>query len=320
METIPDDEYADIQPDLAYDPNTGDLYVVFTIDHNNGDADLYFRWGVRDTNDPTEVDWEASYIAQIDPPDGILNSFSARIDVGEVGFLHYEEQWMVAFVYTAWSTAIGWHIRLNFWSLDETGIPANYVTNDLGWDDPLFAEFPAGMPAIDIGPPGSNHAAIAWNQAKSDDWSNCTVMYADTHNFHISYPVYLHDVPSWGAECSALPSVAVHDYAGYGDYRSSVSFLFCNDYVTGIWRAAAVWIDTAEGGSGVQMSLPQLIQMPTPCLGKWDSGAVVEHNYGVSTALTVYDNNYWMLWSGFNPNYAWVGGPTSVWAAWGNTD
>jgi hypothetical protein len=319
METIPDEDYADIQPDLAYDPNTGDLYVVSTIDYNNGDADLYFTWGVRSTYDPTEVEWEESYIAQ-DPSDESLNSFSARIDIGEVGFGDYEEQWMVAFVYTGWNSTIGWQVRLNYWSLDETYDPENYTPNDFGWDDPLFHDFPAGMPAIDIGPPGSNHGAIVWNQAKSDEWSNSTVMYADTHDNYISY-TRLHPDETWGAECSALPAVAVHEYAGSGDYESSVSFLFCNDYVTGIWHAAAVLFTTEEEASGVEIGHTQLIHMPSPCLGKWDSGAVVEHNYGVSTALTVYDNNYWMLWSGFNPDPdAWVGGPTSVWAAWGNTD
>jgi len=313
--------YDNIHPDIAYDPNTGDLYMISVV-NNMGDADLFFTLGERDPIGLTTVKCEYIVFAQ-DTDDSTLNSFSPRIDIGKIDFLDYSGKWMIAFAYTGHNTDLGWHVRLNYWSLDETGVdPENYRTNDIGWADPLFYPFPAGMPVLDIGPPGSNHAAMVWNQAKTDEWSNSTVMYADTHNGYISY-TRLHPDPSWPAVCSAMPSVAVHEYSGSGDYRASVSFLYCGDYVTGIWRPAAVRIETGEESNNVDIGITQLIQMSPFAwsLGKWDSGATVEHNYGISTALTIYGNNYWMLWSAFNPDPLFlIGGPTSVYAAWGNTD
>ncbi len=317
LETIPNEAYADIQPDLAYDPATGDLFVVSVVDYNNGDADVWFTWGIRD-GDPEDINWEDSYIAQ-DTSIEYLNSFNPRIDIGKVEMRTYSEQWMVAFTYTGWDPIFGWHVRVNYWAVDETGTTAIYRANDFGWPDPVFGEFPAGNPVCDIGPPDSNHAAMVWNQAKTDEWSNSTVMYADLHAGYLSY-IRLHPETDWPSECSAFPSVAVHEYSGPGDYVASVSFLFCHDYVTGIWRAATVQITSEPEEPGTADTVA-LNSMPTPCVGEWDSGAVVEHNYGMSTALTVYDNDYWMLWSGFNPDPdEWIGGPTSVWGAWGNTD
>jgi len=238
-ESIANVDYDDLQPDLAYNPNNGDLYVISVIDNRLGSADVIFTRGERDDEDPHDVDWLEPYLAQAIPGTQ-LNSFNPRVDFGKFGIklFHYDEQWMLGFAYTAYNEAFEWHVRLNCFSEWEIEHPqAIYFTqNDVGWDDYQFDEFSAGLPVVDIGPPGSNHAAMVWIQAKSDEWSNCTGIYADVHNSNsqAGYMTYhhLHDDDTWGAPCSALPSVAVHQHVGLGNYRASVSFLYSRDYVT----------------------------------------------------------------------------------------
>ena len=199
--------------------------------------------------------------------------------------------------------------------------PANYTDNDFGWEDGVFGDFPAGNPSVDIGPPDTNQASLVWMQAKSDEHSNSTVMYADTHDGLISY-TRLHPDPTWGTPCSAFPSVAVHEYPGTGNYRTSVSLLLCSDYVTGVWRAGYCWVESTPGSSAVGVGPVSTIFLPpfVHLMGDWDPGASIEHDYGTSSSLTVYGSSYWVTWSAFQADLAiWVGGPTSVWGAYGDT-
>jgi hypothetical protein len=226
---------------------------------------------------------------------------------------------MVGIAYTGWIQLIGWHIRVNYWATSESG-QNNYCKNDIGWDDGVFGLFPAGVASIDIGPPDSDHAAIAWMQAKSDDWANVTVMYADCKQGGLVSLGRLNPDAHWGAACSAFPSVAVHEYLGGNNYRSSISFLGSTNYVSAQWIPEAVHADTAPGSIAVTFSDPPISVPGTDsAVGKWDSGTTVEHYFGLSTALTVYANNYWMVWSAYDPTSS-AGGPTSVYAAFGNTN
>jgi hypothetical protein len=247
------------------------------------------------------------------------NSFHPRIDIGRVNFGSYTgNQWLVGIAYTGWSDLRLWHVRVNYWATTENG-EQDYIKNDVGWNDALFPLFPAGIPNIDIGPPGSDHAAIVWMQAKSHEWANCTVMYADTHAGSIALG-RLNPDPPWGSECSAFPSVAVHQaQTPAGDYRSSISYLRTANYISGWWSPRAVYADTGPNILAVAFqSPPTNIPLTSQAVGKWDAGATIEHYAGMSTALTVYSGSYWMLWSAYDPSAS--GGPCSVYGAFGNTN
>jgi len=120
----------------------------------------------------------------------------------------------------------------------------------------------------------------------------------------------------------ASPSVCVHRYNGLGDYRSSISFMLCRDSVSQYWLPAYMWVDTDQFSGAVVSTGPgtPLIINSAAGVGDWDSGAMIEHNFGMSTALTVYGHNYWLIWSGFNPIDLSQGGPCSIYDAWGNTN
>jgi len=324
---MPDDDGdPSIQPDIAYDPYTGDIYVVTIKEIVYGDTNVYFIHGVR-TGYTNTVTMGDAVFAQ-DTEDESINAFNPRVACGEVGFLNYDEDWMVAFGYSAYNNEYGWHTRLNFWSVYDIENTANFSTNnDTGWDDPVYGDYAAGFPTIDIGPPGSNHAALVWIQSKSWEWSNSTVMYADTHGGDISYTA-LHDEPddvgdpSWGFECSALPSVAVLKHESEDDYIAGISYLYSADYASGIWAPAYCQIITAYGGSGIEIGADNKVTFPFSIKwnGKWDSGATSEHNYGVGTALTVWGDDYWMIWSAWKADpQSETGGPTSIYGAWGDT-
>jgi len=228
---------------------------------------------------------------------------------------------MVAFAYMANNELYGWHVRLNYWGVNEVN-SSKYVIHDFGWPDLAYAGFPRGLPTLDIGPPGANHGAITWMQARSNEWSNCTICYADSHDGWISY-YHVHPDSDWNGSniYSALPSICVHDYSGTGDYRSSISFLLSRDSVSMSWNPAYMWIDTHETSGQVTATGQEATLIDGGSgVGKWDSGAIIEHNFGMSTALTLLDNNYWMIWSGFNPTDLSQGGPCSIYGAWGNTN
>jgi hypothetical protein len=314
LDLLPDADAWNVQPDIAYDATTGDLYVVCAVYVGPGTSNLYVIKCTRSQNFLTISHGDAVIAQYLGH-----NSFHPRIDIGQVKFYPYlGNQWLVGVAYTGWSEDMGWHVRLSYWATYEN----NYAAHDFGWEDPTFRKFPAGLPCIDIGPPGSDHAAMAWMQAKSDDWANSTVIYADTkptgedNKHQLSYGV-LHPDSTWGSPCSAFPSVAVHKHSG-DIYRSSISLLISTDYVAGKWVPTAVAAHTYPANDSVGFGTPVPIPGVAEADGKWDSGTTVEHYFGMTTALTVYQNSYWMVWSGFDP--ADAGGPTSVWGAFGFTN
>ncbi|HDS30724.1 MAG TPA: hypothetical protein ENN67_06745 [Firmicutes bacterium] len=336
----------DNQPDIAYDPTGngtsegGNLYVVFSRIYSAGDkggaAEILMRRGERlyDENSNMNMKWTWYPDAGIpvqryeESPSGwgadLHNGYLPRIDIGKVIFpAGTSHEWKIAIAYTGGKykniSDMGWHVRINYWDII-----------DIEDDDPLihkrtkvaehnhrvysgqFPYFPSGLPMLDIGDPGSNHAALVWNQAKSHDWKNVTIVYGDIHGgFH----QFSNDA-SWIAECFASPSV-VAVLGSHPHYYSSVSFLRSENYLWGHWNpiAQSITRTVAVEPDDPLTSIGEIKHDFGHLYGAWEPGAMVSHSLGMSTAMSSFGANYWMVWSGYETE----GGPCHVYGSFGNT-
>jgi hypothetical protein len=287
-----------IHPDVAYDPTTGNIFIVFTQYDDPWHAYVYHRVGMRKYPFPWIDPWYI-WIAQRVLNDE-HNGFNARIDIGRVAVVspYTVQNWIVGIAYTGSSDIDGFHVRINYWPAALYGAhPEN--------DTPIFDPAPeyghsAGVPSIDIGPPGTNFAAIVYNQAKSESWNNVTVTYMDNRGGLARFTPIENPEDEW----SAFPSVAIHNHISGNDFLASVSYLYKGPGTQDRWNPRARWVETAtDPGTGVAINTtlgnPMVINENVH--GEWDSGSLFDHYWGMNTALVVYDNvltqNYWMLWS-----------------------
>jgi hypothetical protein len=335
---IIDEELSDdIHPDVAYDPRTiigstpgytlvgGDPYVVFSRGNLLGITHVYMSKGERRNYDGNKqsVHFYPPIPVQVYPPIGQEhNGFNPRIDIGQftIPWLLEPEDpgegfWRIAIAYTGSNYVDdpgeigGWHVRINYWDIDDASADKYYQHNYMVRStDPELRKYPGGLPMLDIGPPGVNHVVLVWTQAKGHDWANSTVDYLDSRGG--SYHMYTDT--AWGANCSAMPSVAVHKQDSDYPFVSSISYLETGNYVNDYWYAKACTISHQEGGG---VSAGDSVYTNTNISGKWDAGAIYEHSFGMSTGLAVFDELYWMVFSGS----AKGAGPEAIYGQIGDT-
>ncbi len=329
----------EIQPDIAYNPETGDLFLVFSRLEAPGLTRIYYSQGIRLPN-LRLVDWATWGIGRLaqyefqpgDPPEVIdwmkHNGYHARIDIGRIAFGHYpyNVDWMIAIAYTGGKLALAWpgrwHVRINYWPVSYLPTNADFLATNMSVFDHKFGNLAGGLPMLDIGPPGTNMAAVVWTQARSSSWSNATVSYWDTHGGHNR----INADSTWGTTCSASPSVVIHDYdPGEPDYLfASVSYLTSTNYMWAHWepqiRYFESMIDPEPGTTPEEIAVLddsffdiEDNDPETDIHGKWDVGTAPEHFIGTSSSLTVLGNEFWMVWSGFE----FGAGPTVIYGTYG---
>jgi hypothetical protein len=314
-----DTVFSEIHPDLAYTPETGDLWLVYSKNVDEGIWHIYVLPGMRDDQDKTVVEWNSNYeqIAQNTSGLEAHNGFHPRIDIGFIKLPGYSPpaQWMLVIAYTGGhqpgeAVHSRWHVRVNYWPVFD--LIATPFTNNWYVRDWEFGDYPGGVPMIDVGPKGSDFGALVWTQAKTDDWSNCTLSYVDSRGGRH------HQTPDseWGSMCTAFPSVAVHQWESGTDYYASVSFLRSQNYVNEYWNPRAVLLttDTTELWPD-KTSAANSLTVSSTIHGTWDPGGIVEHYLGLSTALTVMDDKFWVIWSGYDEG----AGPDTVYGSFGST-
>jgi hypothetical protein len=310
---------SEIHPDIAYNPGTGDLWLVYSKSEGEGVWHIYVLQGRRQGTYKTEVPWNIvnEQIAQRTDEDHTHNGFHPRIDIGYITLPGYNLNWMLVIAYTGGhepgTTVNGrWHIRVNYWPV--SGLIPTPFSNNWYVHDSVFDNYPAGVPMIDIGPQGSDFGALVWTQAKADDWSNCTLSYLDSR-----YGMYHQSLDAeWAGECTAFPSVVAHPHSGgpHDPYNASVSYLRTANYVNGYWNPKAVLLTTdPDGPWGEKTSAGDALPISSTIHGKWDPGGIVEHYLGLSTALTVMDDRFWVIWSGYDEG----AGPDTVYGSFGWT-
>jgi len=307
-----DSGYGDIMPDVEYDPRySGNLWLCFTRWTNSqftsnricivkGSRAVYPHWNI--------INWE-----NVGPKEAVVisdyNGYNPRIAIGECELYPLPYAWNKAVTYTNQQQKFS--PAIIYCGADWNGSPQNELY-EVVWQHWEFTMYGGGLPVIDIGPPNSNYGAVVWTQARSSSLNNLTVAFVDSlGNYGTLHETAGEDMPG-----SCMGSVAVHNYIS-GDIRSSVSY-FWNQSVEEeyYWEPRAVFVDADTSGSEEVNLSGYIHEISEEIYGHWNVGSFVNHHYGMNTALTVFDNNFWMVWSGTDDGSA----PVEVWGTYGNTD
>ena len=314
--------YGDIMPDIDYHTwGQGDLYLCFTrwLDEFPHSVNrIYLVKGERSIFGFTTVNWKNDGEHNSAACISSRNGYHPRIAIGKCSaeLLHPDltYDWYKAISYTA-------QIPFQF-------LPAIIVCHadwyppswppwglyEYAWRhwNPAWQSFAGGCTVVDIGPPSANYGAVVWTQARDQGLNNVTVAFIDSRGNAIN----LHDFSGQNNPASCMGSVAVHNYTS-GDIQSSISY-FWKETVQGSdpWLPRAVLLCADPYGiNGIERSEQELaFSENVHC--EWNFGTLVDHYYGMNCALTVFDTDYWMVWSGFQPP---GGSPNTVWGTYGNT-
>ncbi len=293
-----------IMPDVAYDPRSdlvdisgGNIYIVFTRYVDPFNAKIF---GVElpranpDGDPPLNVQGTLFLEPLFEQPVPFqiqtyhLNGFHPRMDIGFLSFPDEEiglSEWKAGIAYTGDDER--YHPRVIMFQLPPND--PELADNGIGFGP--FVHNAGGMPTIDIGPFGTNYAAVAWSQSRSESWNDVTVALWDTMlNFYMLHP-------NSGVMSSASPSVSIHNRQPASDiYQTSVAFLSSPNCNSQSWQARAMLL---EYDSDLDLFTPHLPTNLTPInfFGEFDSGSQYTNWYGLSSSITAYDNMFWALWS-----------------------
>jgi len=297
-ENAPLPEYGDMMPDIAYDPRIegggchgGNLWLTFTRYTSTTIADVMIKAGKRYTLDPPGppdppriVTWSTAQPAQ--SAANLSNGFHPRIDVGNVIPVQGDpDDWYIGIAYT--QVQYGRFIPSVTYG---SAVWPFVVIHDIPVQIGPYNQYAGGMPAIDIGLPGSNHAAIVWTQSRSESWNDCTVGYVDNRNNYF----YLHD--KVGNQditeliCSASPSIAVWNIDP-GLSQASISYLQTDNPNSLAWIPSAITVPNGVPDLGDEMTFSASLR------GEYDSGSQYTNWYGMNSGITAGTAHMWAIWS-----------------------
>jgi hypothetical protein len=303
---ILDEDVNCMYPDVAYNPFRGHILIVYSRDDHPGARVVYFRQGLR--SDPyININWNTSrYPAQ----NFSHNGFHPRIDVGWIQTYQQPLQWMAAIVYTG-AHDDRWRPWYNYWPVILQQ-PTLVNDQEIMFPDVIYDDHAGGLPVLDIGPPGSNFAAVVWNQAKDtqnpQNWQNVSVAYIDTKGCWC-----LFTLPDDPETLSSYPSICIHNNDSEHP-QASVSYLYKDPDTNGHWEPRMRLIDSGN---------PLYLHNPTGfdlfvIYGDWQPLDCITNWFGMSTSLIVYPGNwYWMTWTSMLPGDA---EPCHVHGAFGFTE
>ncbi len=295
--------YQAIMPDVAYLPTTGELTVVMSTDY---DPVHEVRWarGYRNPDYPMDVIMSSIYLAQ--PANDPYNGWTPRIDIGKITFAGFEDDWVVGVAYTGtvWVGVVTFYCtRVSYW--DATALPHNAVIAGFRATDQVYGpELDAGLPTIDIGPPGEPYGCIAFVQTiLPGNYNYVVATFADSRS-------YLFTPLQEDLNYATSPSVSIHPDWG-DDTKVSVSYLASVDGFTWNPRARYINIQGDWPNSTVTKSNANTI---SNIQGHWSGfGFMTDYTFRPGTSMVAYDENrYWTTWT--KPIN---GDPREVWGALG---
>jgi hypothetical protein len=310
--------YGQMMPDVAYDPNNGNLYVVMTRYETDTLPRIWMRSARRWHLLPFQhrhVQWLDTLQCQFGLNENNLpnHGFHPRIDIGLVTLFPFPESspppaWHLAIVYTGDSNQFV--PFFSFWPVGPCPGYGNFDEIKIELWDGIQAGF---MPVIDIGLPDTDHCAIAWTQTRSESWNDVTVGYLDSHygNFFVE--------EASGLVSSAFPSVSVRGQ--YDDvFETSLFFLESDNPNSLDWAPSYRHQETWWEGWELNWDLGIESNLNLTFLGDYDSGSQFSNWYGMSSSITSVNNNCWVIWSShqeLNDDWQHL---TTVYGAYGNTE
>jgi hypothetical protein len=307
--------------DVAVNPSTGDVYLLFTWLRTDVQTNPYRLWYYRleegdnwtwDTNDNGSP-WIAF------PYDYEINCWTPSIDVGMVKLGEYGEDWGVGIAFTAghmddYTDAAPYCVVGNGWYCSDDGdqYDETYVNIMPGvYVDPYW--YSCGAPSFDIAYWDNNDYgpwwAIAYTQESSNDWGY-DVMFIDSVNLDAKRLQY--SAQDYKEKFGA--SVTCHVNYGYqiasvSAYENNIPYM-----TTGTYQPCAANFNVSsqtwnDNWTQVQSSLPTIS-------GTFNPIDLIANNPGVSTSI-VSNSNDGGYYLGFSTNVGQTA--CDIYGAYGNT-
>ena len=276
-------------PDIAYDPYTGDLYLVWTV---LGDPSVvnYRRY------DRESETWSDAYPVHAADHHG----WTPRIDVGLMDNL---PAWpnetgvnTVAVAYSAFGEGEhvdGWHPCVVYW---RTSDPDAAKGDNLlsAWNNvPQFNGLDSGIPVVDIGPNSNaqHYGALVFVQEMGED-INDQMRYGVYEIDSIQHGYLRIDTPPPPpALDSILPSIAVHYDSLGSPHEASLSYFAGYDASTWVPWTCRVNLDLPVNDP---LKVYNSTQISFITLGDWTPYQYLQINPGLSSSIVVReDHGYW---------------------------
>jgi len=336
----------ELHPDMAYDPITTDLYLVFSDYTAGADPEssvrMYYRHFRRDA---IQNPWSAAYPCQWSRdanPDELHahNYWHPRIDIG-----------LVANIFGPGVTKLGlgiaymsqfhqgtFHVHVFYWSLEDESDGPKYpeytepLRNTVRWlclRNPRYGYQYAGMPYLDIAPSNSsdNYGSIVFAQVVGSDLYANSLEIWEINSLRGCWHRVTTDQQDFAD--GLYPSIAIHYGGGGGDwhYRASVTYFRQDRSQPDEWYPWVVqlgmdpYYDCPEENDPLpdysQAILYEVFIQPVelPISGIYNTDQVPFIYPGAASAICTQGSNYyWAAWSGSMHMEPAV---NSVYAAWG---
>lgn len=213
----------DWHPDIAVDPVSGRLHVVWSAWTNHGynRARLAYRRGQRLGNSWA---WTNEYL--MDEPEDPPNSYTTqkwvpRIAVGNAGFA--SPTYIVGVAYTEWDEETETHIHVGcvWWPENSSNPPTDATNNYLHLH--YNSNYDAGLPRVTITPQfcGTHYGALTFTQ----DLGSGNYEAVEINNLRNGYRVFQPVFNDIEYDYGVFPAVACHLIAS-GDPSESVSYFY----------------------------------------------------------------------------------------------
>jgi hypothetical protein len=332
---ITDMDHDEYNPDIAYDFDNGDIYLVYTnVENNPNHQVLKYRYLQRNQAFPAINN---ENYAQDDITGH--NAFDPCIDIGKITVNNnplFQDQQTVAIAYTSQfhdpggGRHKGFHVNVSYWPVDYSRVDHDFVAPMMNRNFPFVD---AGLPSLDIAPEwnATNGGVLTYTQVEgSDGFGLITGVYAvgmlgqladlETH-FRISDPNDQDPLGENQAYDDGMYS-SISCNQQLGDITFSVTFLHQQDvdniwipHVAGLTFTPAV-LEPVYIPSQWNIDFDQWIPNTVDVIGNFNVSEIPFINPGISSAIFVDPfNNYWAAWS---DRTEMEPPPQLIQAAWGN--
>jgi len=314
----------ELNPDIAYDHTTGDIYVVYSdVQQEVTRVYVKYRRFDRSEHAPGQYEFGGEYLVQDIAPPLEHNGHNPSIDVGYIDFAGGPTWNVVAVAYTAQfkdpdgpgpdTPHIGYHVCATAW-------PAFAQDRDwpTGFDlmNPNFRYQDAGLPCVDISPNtnADNVGAVTYTQVVgADGFGPITGVFVVGFLGQVG-PHFQVTANLQGLGDAMYPSIAINRQVNQGDpIFASVTFLGQTPQSDALRPVATrVQIDTQQNGWSGWVGLNSV------AFGNYNISDIPFLNPCVASAIVTANNNrYWAAWcdrTEMEPP------PDQVWACWGYAD
>ena len=301
-----DEDYDQVYPDIAFNFDKGDFYLVFTSerlqDYSEYAYKLRYRHYVRGTGNSWAMGTGESEAYACDPTHG-QNCWAPRIDIGWTYALSgggslrnfiaiaYTMKWYILDPGPPVVRRELYTVADNYWQAGSTG---DQEGNDSYFYNPGYSDNNAGLPEIDIAP--NTNYSHSWCLTFTQEVPDPSYWRYETYITSSLDSGILHPVQrsSETDHQDIMPSIVFHYGATQANdnwKEASVSMLHC--YAAGApsdgdtYRAGATVVDLTNGN--VQNSGWAMVSYPITNGTAWNPFMVTTINPGVCTDISLFN-------------------------------